>query len=214
MTDLIMLVASVAAAVAFLAGMLVGCIAIAIYAAWRALREERKVARQVGELVVVLLIVLSASTASAEPTWAFKTAKQRQAAGVASWVTLGTLATLETVQSLKYDQPGRALAIQATRMGVTYGGVFLAKTLVHRARPCAPDCGIDNPHASFFSGHSAGAAQAIDGSRLSLTLTLALGTGALRELADKHYLTDIAAGWIAGYAARRGTDYVASRWFR
>jgi excisionase family DNA binding protein len=130
----------------------------------------------------------------------------RKAADIASWATAGTLVTLDAIHSAKADNPGRAFTVQGARIGVTYGGVWLAKTLVHRTRPCAPECGIDNPFLSFYSGHSATAGQAIGGARLSITLPLALGTGGLRILAGKHYFTDVVAGELAGYAA--------SRWIR
>jgi membrane-associated phospholipid phosphatase len=214
MTDLIIRVAIAGLTIGFVLGVIVALIVVGLCAGCMALRKERKAARQLGELVVaLLLLVLSASAASAEPTWPLKTKKQQQAANVASYITLGALEALDTFKSAKADRPGRAFAIQGARLGVTYGGTLLTKSLVHRARPCAPDCGIDNPQASFFSGHSAGAAQAIDGDRLSLTLSLALGTGGLRELANKHHWTDIAVGWLAGYGVRKGVDYAASRWF-
>jgi membrane-associated phospholipid phosphatase len=207
MTDLIMTATIAGFTIGFVLGVIVTLLVIGLCAGCLALRRERKAARQVGELVVaLLLLVLSASAASAEPTWKLPTAAGRKAADIASWATAGTLVTLDAIHSAKADNPGRAFTVQGARIGVTYGGVWLAKTLVHRTRPCAPECGIDNPFLSFYSGHSATAGQAIGGARLSITLPLALGTGGLRILAGKHYFTDVVAGELAGYAA--------SRWIR
>lgn len=204
MTDLVMTVAVVVGVIAFLVGAFVATVVIGACAGWSALRAERKAARRVGELVVLLVLV--ASTASAEPTWKFPTPAGRKAAGIASWGTVGVLMAADTVSAFKADDPKRALMLEGTRLGVTYGAVWLAKTLVHRDRPCAPACGRDNPHASFFSGHTAGAFSAVGGMRLEFSLPLAIGTGGLRVAGDMHYFSDVVVGAAVGAAA--------SKWIR
>jgi membrane-associated phospholipid phosphatase len=159
---------------------------------------------------LVLLLVLTASTASAEPTWKLPTAAGRKAADVASYVTLGALLTADTVSAFKADDPKQALMQEGARLGMTYGAVWLAKTLVHRKRPCAPDCGIDNPNASFFSGHTAGAFAATGGMRLEFSLPLAVGTGGLRVVGGKHWVTDAVFAAAVGAAAKKAT----SKWIR
>ncbi len=136
----------------------------------------------------------------------FPTAGERNAADIASWVTVAATVALDAKASWDCgpDATGESRAQcfvrQGLRTGITYGAAFAVKTLVHRTRPCAPDCGIDDPSQSFYSAHTALAFQAIGGPRLAFVLPLAIGTGGLRIAADKHYLTDVLTGAAVGWA--------------
>lgn len=157
-------------------------------------------------LAIAIAVLLSAAQASADPRWQLPTRSERQAANLASWGSALTLVSIDTMHAFRSQEPRRALLKEGERLGATYAAVFLAKALVHRARPCAPLCGSDNPNFSFFSGHTAVAFQAIGGARLTLTVPLAGSTGALRVAAGKHWPSDVLAGAVVGAAA--------SRWLR
>lgn len=122
----------------------------------------------------------------------------RQIADVASWVTSIVPVVLDAKASWNAPERRRAFVLQGARIGVTYAAVFAVKKLVHRSRPCAPDdCGSDDPNFSFYSGHTAlpfasmGAKPELGGPRLAVMVPLAVGTGGLRVMAGKHYLTDV-----------------------
>jgi len=132
----------------------------------------------------------------------------RRAADLASWGTLAAVVALDTRASLTAEAPGRALAWQAARTGVTFGAVYGVKHLIRRLRPCAPDCGRDNPAFSFYSAHTAYAFASVDtraarGPRLAVALPLAVSTGGLRVVGGKHWLTDTLAGAGAGWLASK-----------
>lgn len=158
---------------------------------------------------LVLLMLLVAAPAAAQPlavdglTPSLPNATARTVADVASWGTVAAAELLDTKAS--WDAPNRlhAFEMQGARVGVTYAAVFAAKLLTHRARPCAPDCGIDNPDYSFFSGHTALAFSTLGGPRLAFSLPLAVSTGGLRVAAGKHYLTDVLAGAAVGALTSR-----------
>lgn len=136
------------------------------------------------------------------------TTAERKAADIASWVTVGANVALDLTSTINDCRDGgdcrRALTLAGTRYGVTFGATQLLKVLVHRERPCAPDgCGIDNPNYSFPSGHTAFAFTALGGPRLEVALPLAIGTGGLRVMAGKHWVTDTLAGAAIGALASR-----------
>jgi membrane-associated phospholipid phosphatase len=155
--------------------------------------------------LLAIVLICSGALADAQPlpidklTPALPTAAERRVADAASWVTVLAGVALDTKASVDAPDRRRAFALQGARVGVTYGAVFLAKTLVHRHRPCAPDCGIDNPDFSFYSAHTALAFSTIGGPRLAIALPLAVSTGGLRVAAGKHWLTDVATGAAAGW---------------
>jgi membrane-associated phospholipid phosphatase len=158
---------------------------------------------RVGLSARTLLVLLCAVPAAAEPNLQFPSASARQASDIMSWGTvLGNL-TLDTVQSAQCADRVHCFKMQAIRDGVTLGAVVGVKALVHRLRPCAPDCGRDDPDASFFSGHTAFAFSALGGPRLSFALPLAIGTGGMRVTAGKHWLTDVLVGAGVGTLTSR-----------
>lgn len=149
---------------------------------------------------LILACVLFAAPVFAQQ---LPTAAERRAADVASWVTVGATVTLDTVQAWRSPDRLVALRQEGLRIGVTYAAVFAAKWLIHRDRPCAPDCGHDNAHMSFFSGHTALAFSTVGGPRLSVSIPLAVSTGGLRVAAGKHWPTDVLVGAGVGLLTSR-----------
>lgn len=162
--------------------------------------------------IVFLLLVPTVAHAQAtrfDPNLALPTLAERHAADIASWATVTTSIALDAVSTwtthceATWDECEGALVNAGLRVGVTFGAAQLVKVLAHRVRPCAPACGIDAPDTSFYSLHTAFAAEAIGGPRLAIALPLAIGTGGLRIAAGKHYLTDTIVGALAGALAGR-----------
>jgi membrane-associated phospholipid phosphatase len=165
-------------------------------------------------IALVLVVVASAHAgAQALPidrlTPPLPTAGERQAADIASWVTVSAAVALDAHATWKthcqnsWDECEWALVKSGMRVGITYGAVLLVKAIVHRERPCAPSCGIDHPDASFYSAHTALAFSTIGGPRLAVSLPLAISTGGLRLMANKHYLTDVLTGAAVGALTSR-----------
>jgi membrane-associated phospholipid phosphatase len=131
----------------------------------------------------------------------------RKAADIASWAAVGANVYLDLNSTIGkcrgQDDCYRALVFAGVRYGAAFGATTILKRLVGRVRPCAPDCGIDNPDYSFPSGHTAFAFAAVGAGGLRLSVPLAVGTGGLRVLAGKHWLTDALAGAAIGLAAGR-----------
>ena len=150
---------------------------------------------------VVAFLLLCTTQASAETLVQFPSPAARTAADVASWVTAGTLVALDTQTSWDCVDRAHCFAMQGIRTGVVYGVVLTAKFTLHRLRPCAPDCGIDRPDTSFFSGHTALAFSTRGGVRAAVYVPLALSTGGLRVAAGKHWISDTLVGAGVGYAA-------------
>jgi hypothetical protein len=159
--------------------------------------------------LVVLLLCLPAAVhaqAIAIDKWtpALPTAGERRAADIASWGTVLTTLTLDGVATWKahcegtWDECEAALVKTGLRVGGTVLVSEIVKRAVHRARPCAPACGIDSPYSSTWSMHTALAFSALGGPRLAVALPLAIGTEGLRIAAGKHWLTDAVLGSVAG----------------
>ena len=158
---------------------------------------------------VVVCLVALAQPAASQPV-AFDrlmpplpTVAERHVADAASWATVVVAEALDTWTSWKAPDRRHAFELQGARVAATYAVVFAAKLAAHRARPCAPDCGIDNPDFSFFSGHAALAFSTLGGPRLAVGLPLAISTGGLRVAAGKHYLTDVLMGAAVGALTSR-----------
>lgn len=160
---------------------------------------------------LVAIVLLAATSAAAQSfdglTPPLPTPTERKVADVASWATVIAAVALDAKATLggcgDQDHCYHAIVFTGLRVGATYGAVFAAKALVHRQRPCAPDCGIDNPNYSFFSGHTALAFSTIGGPRLAVSLPLAISTGGLRVAAGKHYLSDVLVGAGVGLLTSR-----------
>jgi membrane-associated phospholipid phosphatase len=131
------------------------------------------------------------------------TAGEQRAADVASWVTVGTVLSLDAWDAWHQEDRVQAFVVMGVRVGLIYGLTSIVKEAFPRERPCAPVCGLDHANGSFYSMHTAFAFSAIGGPRLVFVLPLAMGTGGLRILADKHYLTDVLVGAAVGAATSR-----------
>jgi len=156
----------------------------------------RFIFRVAGGMIFALMLTTAAH--AQEPRLALPTEAQRHAADVASWGTVLTVVALDARHSWECADRARCFVAQGARVGVTYGVVFAVKKLIHRQRPCAPDCGSDNPNFSFYSAHTALAFTTVGGPRLAFVLPLSIGTGGLRVMAGKHWLTDTLVGAGAG----------------
>lgn len=168
--------------------------------------------RFVGLGLVLLVVALQApgyaqSLAVDRLTPPLPTANERLAADGASWGMVVTAIALDTKASWDSSNRGRAFLMQGTRESVTFLAAYGLKKLVHRQRPCAPACGIDNPEFSFPSAHTAFAFSALPrgdtGPRLAFLWPLAFGTGAGRVMAGKHNLTDVLVGAGVGALTSR-----------
>lgn len=144
---------------------------------------------------LAVLLMLVAVPASAEPT-PFRWGSHRAVAGRLSDAAVWAAITAETVHSLRAEHRTRALGCQGLRLGVTTGAAVLTKRLIHRERPDGSDW------QSFYSQHTASAMTAA-GWKYSVGIPIAVGAGYFRMAADKHYLSDVAAGAVAGFLVGR-----------
>lgn len=165
-------------------------------------------------LIVTLIVTLFvAAPLQAQPIAGdgllgpFDGAGAQKAAAVASWVTLGVGVGLDVVGSVREGCEAGHCRASLMKAGLRQGTVAVStlalKKLVHRRRPCAPDCGSDNPDFSFPSGHTAYAFSAIGGPRLEIVVPLAVTTAGLRVKAGRHWLTDTVGGAVIGLLASR-----------
>lgn len=160
--------------------------------------------------LVVLLVLLLPRVVSAQAlpidklTPPASTQTGRTIADVASYG--GVIAALAADTVAAWNAPDRphAFKMEGLRLGVVVGVSEVVKRAVHRQRPCAPSCGIDNPNASFWSEHTAIAFSTTPHGAGGLALTFSLMgnslTGADRVVAGKHFLTDVLAGGAFGFA--------------
>ncbi|MEY4762542.1 MAG: hypothetical protein RLZZ200_2398 [Pseudomonadota bacterium] len=181
--------------------------------------ERRQVKRIVLSIVLAVSLprLAAAQTSFDRFTPALPTEGERRVAEIASWATLLTAVALDARATIGkcdgQDQCYRAVVMTGLRVGVTLGATALVKKLVHRTRPCAKGfsdaagydsaCGIDDPDASFYSGHTALAFSTLGGPRLAFALPLSVGTGGLRVAAGKHWLTDVLVGAGVGALTSR-----------
>lgn len=152
-----------------------------------------------GKVPLVLLVCLLGLPATAR---AQEPSGQSFARGM-SWVTLADGMALKTWEAWKAPDRKKALLLEGGGLAATGLTSLLVKSLVGRERPCAPaNCGADDPHKSFWSGHVANACYLIPiGSGKGQVLVgslLALGTAIGRILGNRHFITDTIAGCAAG----------------
>lgn len=145
-------------------------------------------------MITLAALVLLSTAASAEVRWALPNETAQKVAAGASWVTLGADVALQTYDSFQCPDRTACILGQVLKIGVAFGSVYAIKQAGHRKRPCAPDCGAENPDDSFPSGHATLAFQAVGGNHMKTKLALAIATAIERVLADKHYPTDVLAG--------------------
>ncbi len=147
--------------------------------------------------------VLAQSTPFDTPFHPLPTTNERRVADIASWGTVLTDVALDAKASWDAPNRGRAFAMQGVRTAVTVGVAYGVKKLVGRERPCAPECGLDDPNASFYSMHTALAFSTLGGPRLAVSLPLAITSGGLRVAAGKHWASDVLVGALAGTLTSR-----------
>lgn len=126
------------------------------------------------------------------------TVQEQHVATVWSNIPLAINLGFDTWASWQDDRRVRAFVHQGARIALAEGTAYAIKRIVHRQRPCAPDCGSDDPNRSFPSGHATLAFSAIGRDHLAFTVTLASSTGALRIAGKKHFLTDVVPGAALG----------------
>jgi hypothetical protein len=135
-----------------------------------------------------------ALTLWAAPALAQQTAAQK----VADVASYGTWAAAIVVDIAQGEHTPRALATAGLRYGATALAVATVKHYFPAARPCAPQCGVDNPMADIPSGHTAFALAALDtnggGRRVAVGVGLGTLTAVLRMRANKHDLAGVAVG--------------------
>lgn len=151
--------------------------------------------------LILLLCALPAH--AAEPIPAFPNHTAQQIADVASYGTLGAEVTLEIVDAAHCPDGGHCLERVLIGHLIAYAAQGILSTAIGRARPCAPACGIDNPYRSLPSGHAAHAGAALWGEHLGWKAGLAIATSGLRVAANKHHVTDVAAGWALGWSTTK-----------
>lgn len=149
-------------------------------------------------LAVVAALIVSASPARAEWNLSFPNETARKVATASSWATLFANYGLDAWDVLHCQNKKQCVVNALLRHGSEQLTVALVKNKVDRARPCAPDCGIENPMKSTPSGHTAGAFAAVDPDlpHFRLKLFLAVATAEGRVGGGKHWLSD--AGFGAG----------------
>lgn len=140
--------------------------------------------------VLILLLVASPAAAESNP---FRWPAHREIAGhISDGLVAGQL-VLAVVDAARSDDKKHAFGCLAARNAISLGADELLKRLVHRDRPDHSD------HYSFPSEHTWLAAVNARGWRYSLVVGVALG----RMGADKHHLTDVAAGAGFGWLTQR-----------
>lgn len=154
---------------------------------------------------LALLFLLLPAPARAQVSASLPTTGERQAADIASYITLGVELAMDTKASWDCPDRARCLWMQLLRDGTTYGLSEVIKRTVHEKRPCEPACGVDSGTGSFPSMHMAFAFSTVDfmgksKPRIVASLSLAVGTGEGRVLAGKHNWWDVIAGAGLGFA--------------
>jgi len=143
-------------------------------------------------LYSLLLVLGLASSASAQQT------TEQKIYDVTSYGTLGVNMALDFRTAWTSTDRKGEVGKYVTRVGVTWLGVAVIKHYFPTARPCAPQCGIDDPMADIPSGHTAFAVATLDfngsGKRLAVGVPLATLTAVFRKTATKHDLLGIGVG--------------------
>lgn len=121
-----------------------------------------------------------------------------------SWGSLGAGVALKVWAVSDSDEKVKEALKGGGALLLTGLSTLAAKTLVHEDRPCAPnDCGQDDPHKAFWSGHVANACAVIplrSGKAMWITgVALAAITAAGRFIGKEHWLfPDITLGCVDG----------------
>lgn len=157
---------------------------------------------------VALLVVLCAAPATAQPlTIDRAVARWVESEDFVSDVALAAVIGLDVHDAWQAEARTEALV----RAGVTHGVVAAAtrglKHLIRRQRPCVAlepgtyepfPCGREDPDHAFPSGHAAHAFAAAASGRFTVSIPLAVLTGADRIRVRRHHFTDVMAGALIG----------------
>lgn len=152
---------------------------------------------------LILSIFLAAAPISAQSlpidhiTPPLTSQSARKAVDILTYGTVGANIAMAVVEDLRGPDKLNALAVTGMRVGATVGIAEVIKVLIPRTRPDGSD------NQSFFSEHTAIAFSLAGGPHASITIPLAVGTGAGRILAGKHYLTDVITGAAVGLLMHR-----------
>ncbi len=121
-----------------------------------------------------------------------------------SWVALGAGVGLDTWDAFHQDDKKRALFAEGTGLLFVGLSTLAMKRAFPEDRPCAKqmDCGSEDPHASWWSGHSGNACFVIptgSGKVLAITGIALAGIVMVGRVAgNEHHWWDAAAGCAAG----------------
>lgn len=154
-------------------------------------------------LYCLIILLFTGTVYAQEPRIELPSSSARKVADIASWITVAVPVTFDIKRSFECANQKDCFILQGARVGVTLGVVYLTKWIVKRDRPCAPQCGRDNPHYSFFSGHTAIAFSTIGGTKLNVSIPFAVTTGGLRIAAGKHWISDTLVGAGVGFLTSR-----------
>lgn len=128
----------------------------------------------------------------------------QKAADVASYGTLGAGLGLEVYDAFHCPNVGHCIEQLLFGVSTAWAIPGILKTVTHKARPCAPDCGGADPYAAFPSQHAAFAGQTVWGDHKKLKAILAGTTATFRVLSRDHDTIDATVGFGIGW----GTTFV------
>lgn len=147
---------------------------------------------------LALLVFALPAGARAQEALGLPTAGEREAANVASYVTLGANVALAVVDCRHDGAWDRTCLIRlAVKNGIGIGVSEGFKRLIHERRPCEPArCGRDAGTGSAPSGHTMIAFVNVDpwGQAhlgISVEYSVASATAALRVLSLRHHWWDV-----------------------
>lgn len=122
-----------------------------------------------------------------------------QSARVLSDITVYSSIGLDSIDSFRQVDKGKAFKCQALRLGINNGVNQLVKHLVHKERPDGSD------NKSFYSSHTSNSFVS-SGWNYSIGLSLGITTGILRVKAKKHDWIDVSVGATAGLLSQLVCD--------
>ncbi len=146
---------------------------------------------------VIFILLLSTTLHAEEPT-PLRWDSHRTLAEALSNVFVASNLTVDSIDAIKHHHIPRSLC----SVGLTLLSTESTKRLVHRTRPDQSD------RKSFPSMHTALAATSARW-RVNIAIPIAVGAGYHRMAADKHYLSDVAAGATMGAFS----SWLCTRWF-
>lgn len=124
-----------------------------------------------------------------------------------SWGTAAASVAVDTVATFHCPERLRCIGDQATRELGTFAIITVLKNHIHSERPCAPDCGFDNPFENMPSAHGGWGGDFSQGRCSQKHLAVEVPLGALtaigRVKARKHTIlaTVVGAGVGVGVSA-------------